>query len=405
MGGAVRDQLLGLPVTDRDWVIVGATPDALLAQGYQQAGRDFPVFLHPVTHEEYALARTERKTGSGYTGFDTRFTPEVTLEEDLQRRDLTINAMAQDDTGAIIDPWQGQRDVAERRLKHVSEAFVEDPLRVLRVARFAARFASLGFTIADETMVLMQQIAQSGELAFLTHERVWKETEKALLTDSPATYFSVLRECGALAILFPELNALFGVPAPAKWHPEIDTGIHSLMALEMATQLTPEPALRFATLMHDIGKGLTPPERWPSHPGHGLAGVPLIEGLCLRLKVPNHYRDIARLATEFHDMVHSIDHYSAEQIIALFDKLDAWRKPERVAQLAIISEADVRGRLGWQDKPYPQAAQLGQRFAAAQAVSVAPIIAAGFTGKAVRDELTRLRIQAVEDAMSQSDNQ
>ncbi len=405
MGGAVRDRLLGLPVTDRDWVIVGATPDALLAQGYQQAGRDFPVFLHPVTHEEYALARTERKTGSGYTGFDTRFTPEVTLEEDLQRRDLTINAMAQDDTGAIIDPWQGQRDVAERRLKHVSEAFVEDPLRVLRVARFAARFASLGFTIADETMVLMQQIAQSGELAFLTHERVWKETEKALLTDSPATYFSVLRECGALAILFPELNALFGVPAPAKWHPEIDTGIHSLMALEMATQLTPEPALRFATLMHDIGKGLTPPERWPSHPGHGLAGVPLIEGLCLRLKVPNHYRDIARLATEFHDMVHSIDHYSAEQIIALFDKLDAWRKPERVAQLAIISEADVRGRLGWQDKPYPQAAQLGQRFAAAQAVSVAPIIAAGFTGKAVRDELTRLRIQAVEDAVSQSDNQ
>ncbi len=405
MGGAVRDRLLGLPVTDRDWVIVGATPDALLAQGYQQAGRDFPVFLHPVTHEEYALARTERKTGSGYTGFDTRFTPEVTLEEDLQRRDLTINAMAQDDKGAIIDPWQGQRDVAERRLKHVSEAFVEDPLRVLRVARFAARFASLGFTIADETMVLMQQIAQSGELAFLTHERVWKETEKALLTDSPATYFSVLRECGALAILFPELNALFGVPAPAKWHPEIDTGIHSLMALEMATQLTPEPALRFATLMHDIGKGLTPPERWPSHPGHGLAGVPLIEGLCLRLKVPNHYRDIARLATEFHDMVHSIDHYSAEQIIALFDKLDAWRKPERVAQLAIISEADVRGRLGWQDKPYPQAAQLGQRFAAAQAVSVAPIIAAGFTGKAVRDELTRLRIQAVEDAVSQSDNQ
>ncbi|QGX92526.1 multifunctional CCA addition/repair protein [Tatumella sp. TA1] len=405
VGGAVRDRLLGLPVTDRDWVIVGATPDALLAQGYQQAGRDFPVFLHPVTHEEYALARTERKTGSGYTGFDTRFTPEVTLEEDLQRRDLTINAMAQDDTGAIIDPWQGQRDVAERRLKHVSEAFVEDPLRVLRVARFAARFASLGFTIADETMVLMQQIAQSGELAFLTHERVWKETEKALLTDSPATYFSVLRECGALAILFPELNALFGVPAPAKWHPEIDTGIHSLMALEMATQLTPEPALRFATLMHDIGKGLTPPERWPSHPGHGLAGVPLIEGLCLRLKVPNHYRDIARLATEFHDMVHSIDHYSAEQIIALFDKLDAWRKPERVAQLAIISEADVRGRLGWQDKHYPQAAQLGQRFAAAQAVSVAPIIAAGFTGKAVRDELTRLRIQAVEDAVSQSDNQ
>ncbi|WP_241622633.1 multifunctional CCA addition/repair protein [Rosenbergiella australiborealis] len=395
VGGAVRDRLLGLPVTDRDWVVVGATPESLLALGYQQAGRDFPVFLHPKTHEEYALARTERKTGSGYTGFDTRFTPEVTLEEDLQRRDLTINAMAEDEAGAIIDPWHGQQDLAARRLRHVSAAFIEDPLRVLRVARFAARFAPLGFTIAEETLMLMKQITESGELAYLTHERVWKETEKALSSASPSTYFSVLRQCGALAVLFPELDALFGVPAPAKWHPEIDTGVHSLMSLDIATQLTVEPALRFAALLHDIGKGLTPPELWPSHPNHGIGGVPLIDALCLRLKVPNHYRDIARLATEFHDMVHSIDKYPAEQVIMVFDKLDAWRKPERVTQLALVSEADVRGRLGWQDNPYPQAAQFVARFAAAQAVSVAPIIAAGFTGKAVREELTRLRVQAV----------
>lgn len=400
VGGAVRDRLLGLPVTDRDWVVVGATPDALLAQGYQQAGRDFPVFLHPTTHEEYALARTERKTGSGYTGFDTRFTPEVTLEEDLQRRDLTINAMAQDAEGMIIDPWHGQQDLAQRLLRHVSAAFVEDPLRVLRVARFAARFAPLGFSIADETLTLMQQITQSGELAYLTHERVWKETEKALSSDSPSTYFSVLRQCGALAVLFPELDALFGVPAPVKWHPEIDTGVHSLMSLDMATQLTDDPALRFSALFHDVGKGLTPAELWPSHPGHGAAGVPLIEALCQRLKVPNHYRDIARLVTEFHDIVHSVEKYPAERLVSLFDQLDAWRKPERVAQLALVSEADVRGRLGWQERAYPQAEQLRQLFAAAQAVNVGPIVAAGFTGKAVRDELTRQRITAVEGFMA-----
>ena len=400
VGGAVRDRLLGLPVTDRDWVVVGATPDALLAQGYQQAGRDFPVFLHPTTHEEYALARTERKTGSGYTGFDTRFTPEVTLEEDLQRRDLTINAMAQDAGGAIIDPWHGQQDLAQRLLRHVSIAFVEDPLRVLRVARFAARFAPLGFTIAEETLALMQQITQSGELAYLTGERVWKETEKALLTDSPSTYFSVLRQCGALAVLFPELDRLFGVPAPAKWHPEIDTGVHSLLSLDMATQLTDDPALRFSALLHDVGKGLTPAEVWPSHPGHGAAGVPLIEALCQRFKVPNHYRDIARLVTEYHDIVHSVEKYPAQRLVTLFDQLDAWRKPERVAQLALVSEADVRGRLGWQDRAYPQAEQLRQLFAAAQAVNVGPIVAAGFTGKAVRDELTRQRIVAVESFMA-----
>lgn len=397
VGGAVRDGLLGLEVTDRDWVVVGATPEQLLAQGYQQAGRDFPVFLHPKTHEEYALARTERKTGTGYTGFDTRFTPEVTLEEDLQRRDLTINAIAQDASGNIIDPWQGQHDIEQRKLRHVSEAFIEDPLRVLRVARFAARFAPLGFSIADETMSMMQQIAASGELATLTYERVWKETEKALSSVAPSVYFRVLRECGALPVLFPELANLFGVPAPEKWHPEIDTGIHSLMTLDIVTQLTEAPEIRFAALFHDVGKALTPKKFWPSHPGHGPAGVPLVEALCARLKVPNHYRDLARLVTEFHDVTHGIAKQSAENIIELFDRIDAWRKPERVQQLAIASEADVRGRLGWETKSYPQAAQLMSFFERARSVDVAPIVAAGYQGKEVREELNRQRIAAVTD--------
>lgn len=399
VGGAVRDRLLGLTVTDQDWVVVGATPAELLAAGYQQAGRDFPVFLHPTTHEEYALARTERKNGSGYTGFDTRFTPEVTLEEDLQRRDLTINAMAQDAAGTIIDPWGGERDIKQRKLRHVSAAFVEDPLRVLRVARFAARFAPLDFTIADETLALMQCIVQSGELNHLTHERVWKETEKALASDSPSTYFAVLRQCGALSVLFPELDNLFGVPAPKQWHPEIDTGIHSLMTLDIATRLTDAPFVRFAALFHDVGKALTPPDLWPSHPGHGRGGVALIEQLCTRLKVPNQYRELARLVTEHHDIIHTIDKQSADTIIALFDAIDAWRKPERVSFLAIASEADARGRLGWQDNLYPQAEQLHQLFDVAKSVSVSAIVAAGFQGMAVREELNRQRINAVADAI------
>ncbi|AUX94764.1 multifunctional CCA addition/repair protein [Mixta gaviniae] len=396
VGGAVRDGLLKLPVKDKDWVVVGATPEMMLAQGYQQVGRDFPVFLHPESREEYALARTERKSGSGYTGFVTWSAPDVSLEQDLQRRDLTINAIAQDEAGHYIDPYQGRQDLEKRLLRHVSDAFVEDPLRVLRVARFAARYAHLSFRIADETMALMGSMAASGELAHLTAERVWKETENALRARNPQVYFQVLRDCGALAVLFPEIDNLFGVPAPAKWHPEIDTGVHTLMTVAIAAQLTPEPDVRFATLCHDVGKGLTPPEKWPSHPGHGPAGVPLVENICQRLRVPNTLRDLAVLVAEFHDVVHTIDNQPAERVIALFDRVDAWRKPQRVEQLAQTSEADARGRAGWESNPYPQGAYVREAFRIAQAVPTKAVIDAGFQGAQVREELTRRRCAAVE---------
>jgi len=399
VGGAVRDALLRLPVKDRDWVVVGTTPDNMLEQGYQQVGRDFPVFLHPRSREEYALARTERKNGKGYTGFVTQFAPDVTLEQDLQRRDLTINAIAQADDGSLIDPYHGQQDLASRTLRHVSSAFKEDPLRVLRVARFAARFAHLNFRVADETQALMREMAESGELADLTAERVWKETEKALLTRNPQVYFQVLRDCGALQVLFPELDALYGIPAPIKWHPEIDTGVHALMTLTMSAVLSDELDVRFATLFHDVGKALTPPEKWPSHHGHGLAGVPIVEALCQRLRVPNQVRDLALIVTEFHDIVHTIERQSAESLVALFDRIDAWRKPDRVEKMALTSEADARGRAGLESMAYPQGDYLRQAFTLAQAVPTKDVVAAGFKGPAVREELTRRRVIAVQEGL------
>lgn len=401
VGGAVRDALLKLPVKDRDWVVVGATPEAMLAQGFQQVGRDFPVFLHPHSREEYALARTERKSGNGYTGFVTWSAPDVTLEQDLQRRDLTINAIAQRENGELIDPFHGERDLQARLLRHVSDAFNEDPLRVLRVARFAARFAHLNFRIADETQALMRQMAASGELSHLTAERVWKETEKALTSRNPQVYFQTLRDCGALEVLFPELDRLFGIPAPAKWHPEIDTGVHTLMTLMMAASLSNEIDVRFATLFHDVGKALTPPEKWPSHHGHGAAGVPLVEALCQRLRVPNAIRDLALIVTEFHDVVHTIERQSADALVALFDRIDAWRKPHRVEQIALTSEADARGRAGLESMPYPQGDYLRQAFALAQSVPTKAVIEAGFKGAAVREELTRRRIAAVAQGIAE----
>lgn len=395
VGGAVRDGLLKLPVKDKDWVVVGATPQTMLEQGYQQVGRDFPVFLHPKSREEYALARTERKSGQGYTGFVTDFAADVTLEQDLMRRDLTINAIARDEHGEYIDPYGGRGDIAKRLLRHVSAAFNEDPLRVLRVARFAARFAHLGFRIADETQQLMRQMAESGELAHLTAERVWKETENALQSANPQVYFQVLRDCHALAVLFPEIDNLYGIPAPAKWHPEIDTGIHTLMTLAMAAQLSPETDVRFATLCHDLGKALTPPEKWPSHHGHGLAGVPLVEGLCQRLRVPNHIRDLSMLVAEVHDLVHTIERQQPETLIQLFDRIDAWRKPQRVEQIALTSEADARGRTGFESNPYPQGDFLRQAFQVALSVSTKAVVEAGFKGPAVREELTRRRVAAL----------
>jgi len=395
VGGAVRDALLGLPVKDKDWVVVGATPQEMLDAGYQQVGRDFPVFLHPKSREEYALARTERKSGFGYTGFSCYAAPDVTLEQDLLRRDLTVNALAQDADGNIIDPYHGLADLKSRTLRHVSPAFGEDPLRVLRVARFAARYAHLSFRIADETMALMREMTAAGELEHLTPERVWKETENALASRNPQVYFMTLRECGALKVLFPELDVLFGIPAPAKWHPEIDTGIHVLMTVSMAAMLSPDIDVRFATLCHDLGKGLTPPALWPRHHGHGLAGVKLVSNLCERLRVPNELRDLAKLVAEFHDLIHTFPILKPQTIVKLFDAIDAWRKPQRVEQIALTSEADVRGRTHFEASDYPQGRLLREAWEVAKAVSTKEVVAAGFKGAEIREELTQRRIDAV----------
>ena len=396
VGGAVRDGLLRLPVKDKDWVVVGATPQEMLDAGYQQVGKDFPVFLHPKSREEYALARTERKSGQGYTGFTCYAAPDVTLEQDLLRRDLTINAIAQDEHGEFIDPYNGRADIENRLLRHVSPAFNEDPLRVLRVARFAARYAHLSFQIAPETLTLMSSMASNGELEHLTPERVWKETENALTSRNPQVYFDVLRKCGALKVWFPEIDALFGVPAPEKWHPEIDTGIHVLMTLAIAAQLSPDVDVRFATLCHDLGKGLTPKEFWPRHHGHGPAGVKLVERLCQRMRVPNEIRDLAKLVAEYHDLIHTISILQPKTIIKLFDAIDAWRKPQRVEQVALTSEADARGRTGFEASDYPQGRLLRAAWVAAQSVTNKEVIDDGFSGPAIRDELTRRRIAAVE---------
>ncbi|OAT34647.1 tRNA nucleotidyltransferase [Buttiauxella brennerae ATCC 51605] len=396
VGGAVRDGLLRLPVKDKDWVVVGATPQEMLDAGYQQVGKDFPVFLHPKSREEYALARTERKSGQGYTGFTCYAAPDVTLEQDLLRRDLTINAIAQDEHGEFIDPYNGRADIEKRLLRHVSPAFNEDPLRVLRIARFAARYAHLNFQIAPETQALMSAMAANGELEHLTPERVWKETENALTSRNPQVYFDVLRKCGALKVLFPEIDALFGVPAPEKWHPEIDTGIHVLMTLAIAAQLSPEVDVRFATLCHDLGKGLTPKEFWPRHHGHGPAGVKLVEQLCQRMRVPNEIRDLARLVAEYHDLIHTMSILQPKTIIKLFDAIDAWRKPQRVEQMALTSEADARGRTGFEASDYPQGRLLRAAWVVAQSVTNKEVIDDGFSGPAIRDELTRRRIAAVE---------
>ncbi|AGH82459.1 bifunctional tRNA nucleotidyl transferase/2'3'-cyclic phosphodiesterase/2'nucleotidase/phosphatase [Psychromonas sp. CNPT3] len=396
VGGALRDKLLDLKVKDRDHVVVNATPKMLLDLGYKQVGKDFPVFLHPTTGEEYALARTERKNAPGYHGFDCYAGQDVSLVEDLQRRDLTINAMACSDDGKIIDPYHGQNDLKNKILRHVSPAFCEDPLRVLRVARFAARFYHLGFRIASETLSLMRQLSLSGELESLTSERVWQETDKALATDDPQIYFSVLRECGALSILFPEIENLFGVPAPKRWHPEIDTGIHTLMVVKQATKLSNDNAFRFACLVHDLGKALTPPELWPSHKGHGELGLKVIRAFCQRLKVPNEYRDLALLVSEHHTLIHSAVTLDAAILLNIMDKCDAWRKPSRFLQMLECCIADSKGRLGFEENEYPSADHVWQAFLVAKDVSVQEIIAQGFQGQEIKQALLIARIQAVQ---------
>ena len=400
VGGAVRDALLGEPVRERDWVVVGASASEMLDAGYRQVGSDFPVFLHPDTAEEYALARTERKVGPGYTGFAFDTATTITLEEDLRRRDLTINAMARDADGRLIDPWGGQRDLQARVLRHVSEAFSEDPLRVLRVARFAARLAHLGFTIAPETQALLRDIARSGELTALRGERVWLETLKALLTPRPDLFVSALRDCEALAVIFPELDRLFGVPQPQKWHPEIDTGVHLLLALQMAARLSEDPAVRFAVMVHDLGKGTTPTHLLPRHHGHERRSVELIAKLCERLPVPGKIRKVAELVAEHHGSIHRSMQMRPKKIFALLLKLDALRQPERLDAILCACEADARGRTGLESAAYPQAEYLRTAARAAAAIRHADVPGVeALHGAAVGEALREAQLAAVTAAL------
>lgn len=398
VGGAVRDKLLKIDVYDQDWVVVGASPQLLLEQGFVAVGKDFPVFLHPKTKQEHALARTERKTGSGYKGFDCYFAPDVTLEEDLIRRDLTINAMAEDKQGRIIDPYGGQKDLNDRVLRHVSGAFTEDPLRVLRVARFAAKLHHLGFTIAPETQQLMAQIVESGELAHLTAERVWQEWHKSLSTQDPQVFLSVLRDCGALKVILPELDRLFGVPQPEKWHPEIDTGIHNLLVAKQAALLSPSTKVRFAAQMHDLGKGVTPKDEWPSHKMHCHTGLKQIKSLCERIRVPNEYRDLALMVCEQHSNIHRAAELRPETKLKVLNKFDVWRKPERLEDILICCMADSRGRTGFEDIDYPQKAIFEQAYQAALSVNVQDIIKDGFKGADIRTEMEKRRVEAIKGA-------
>ncbi|MGF1750260.1 multifunctional CCA addition/repair protein [Vibrio cionasavignyae] len=399
VGGAVRDQLLKLDVYDKDWVVVGATPEQMLNAGFQAVGKDFPVFLHPKNKQEHALARTERKSGHGYTGFECFSSPDVTLEEDLQRRDLTINAMAQNQQGDIIDPYQGRLDLEQRVLRHVSPAFVEDPLRVLRVARFAAKLAHLGFTVAPETLSLMQLIVNDGELAHLTPERVWQEWHKSLSTPHPEVFLDVLRQCGALKVVLPEIDALFGVPQPEKWHPEIDTGIHTLLVAQQASKLSTETTIRFAAQVHDLGKGVTPRDEWPSHKLHCHTGQKLIKQLCQRVRVPNEYRDLALAVCAQHSNIHRAHELKPATFVKIFSQLDVWRKPAKLAQVLLCCEADHRGRKGLENQPYPQAERVKQAYHAAINVNVQTIIADGFKGQAIREELEKRKTSAIAEAL------
>jgi tRNA nucleotidyltransferase (CCA-adding enzyme) len=396
VGGAVRDRLLGREVSERDWVVVGATPGELERAGYIPVGRDFPVFLHPKTKEEHALARLERKVAPGYRGFTTEFSPDVKLEDDLRRRDLTINAMAQDSAGNIVDPYGGQRDLEARLLRHVSEAFAEDPVRILRVARFAARYAPLGFQIADETLALMRQMVADGEANALVAERVWTETEKALGEPCPDVFISALRECRALKVIYPEIDALFGVPQPEKWHPEIDTGIHQLMALREAVKLGGGVAVRFAVLMHDLGKGVTPADKLPSHHGHEDAGVALVEQLAARLRVPNHLRELAVMTARYHTHVHRASELRADTVLKTLEGCDALRRPERFEDFLLACESDARGRKGLEMRDYPQRQYFAAARTAVAAVILTPEERTGLSGEQIGQELRKRRVAAIE---------
>ncbi|MDO5609208.1 MAG: multifunctional CCA addition/repair protein [Pseudomonadota bacterium] len=401
VGGAVRDELLGLPAGDRDYVVVGATPADMLAAGYQQVGRDFPVFLHPDTHEEYALARTERKSGRGYTGFIVHAAPDVTLEADLARRDFTLNAIARDaENGTLIDPFNGIGDIQHRVLRHVGPAFSEDPLRVLRAARFMARLAPLGFSIASETRDLMRAMAASGELAELVPERVWKELSKALRSAAPSAFLRCLRDAHALGAILPEVDALYGVPQRAEFHPEIDTGIHTELVCDMAATLAPgDDLIGYAALCHDLGKALTPTDQLPRHVLHEQRGLAPLRAMSARLKVPNEHRQLAEVVCREHLNVHRLDELKPATVLKLIERCDGFRKPARIAQLAISCEADKRGRAGLADTAYPQGPRLQQLFAAAQRVRASDV-AQGVSGPEVGEAIRRARVAAIREAIS-----
>ncbi|MCY3604528.1 MAG: multifunctional CCA addition/repair protein [Gammaproteobacteria bacterium] len=398
VGGAVRDRLLGLEVRERDWVVVGATADELLKQGYKEVGRSFPVFLHPETQEEYALARRETKTAPGYRGFEVDFGPEVTLEEDLMRRDLTINAMAGDDAGRLVDPYGGERDLAEKVLRHVSPAFREDPVRILRVARFAARFDGQGFGIAQETLALMGEMVAQGEAAALVPERVWQETVRALGEDAPQRFFEVLRECGALKVIFPEIDRLWGVPQPKRWHPEIDTGVHVMMVLEQAARFSDKVEVRFAALTHDLGKGVTPEQYWPRHSGHEAASVRLVGEMCERLGAPKRFRTLAEKVARYHGVCHRADELRPETKLKVLESLGAFRADSLLEDFLVACEADYRGRLGMTEDAYPAADVFRRAFAAAGVVSGAALAEEGYDGARLGEELRRRRIAAITDS-------
>ncbi|WP_137938936.1 multifunctional CCA addition/repair protein [Chitinivorax sp. B] len=397
VGGAVRDQLLGLPVKDRDYVVVGATPEQLLAKGFKPVGKDFPVFLHPDTHEEYALARTERKTAPGYTGFVFHTSPDVTLEQDLARRDLTINAIALDDQGRLIDPFNGVADLRANILRHVSDAFVEDPVRILRLARFAARF---GFQVAPETLALMQDMVSAGEVDALVPERVWQELAKGLMEARPSQMFLVLRDCGALARILPELDQLFGVPQPPAHHPEIDTGDHVMRVVDYAASEKAALAVRFAALMHDLGKGTTDPALWPRHHAHEERSVALVEVVCGRLKVPNDCRDLAKLVARHHGNVHRAKELRPGTILKLLQACDAFRKPDRFQQVLQACLADSRGRLGFETRDYPQAQWLSTAFMAAVAVNAGDIAAACIDKAMIPQRVAQARVEAIRHVLN-----
>jgi len=400
VGGAVRDKLLGLEPKERDWVVVGSSPEEMLKLGYQPVGKDFPVFLHPKTKEEYALARTERKTAPGYTGFSFHASADVTLEEDLLRRDLTINAIAMDDNGTLIDPLNGQADLDAGLLKHVSDAFTEDPVRILRIARFAARFAKFGFKVAHGTNRLMRDMVAHGEVDALVAERVWKEFEKAINEDQPQAFFKVLRGCGALAKLFPEIDALYGVPQPEHHHGEIDTGVHVMMVLQQASLLSDDPKVRFAALTHDLGKATTPESEWPRHIGHEQRSVKLVEQLCDRFKIPNDYRALAKITAQYHTHCHRADELKSATMLKVIEACDGFRKPEQFENFLLACTADARGRKDHENDDYPQANSFRRAYVAANAVDTQAIIAQGHQGAAIRYALQKERITAIKKELN-----